>query len=225
MKHSLVFMLAAAMVVGGTGAVQAESGEVIEGMGAKLVRGVVNALTGVVEIPMQTVKGYKSGVGFIDNTPTSKTVGTVLGFFRGIGHGAGRTVYGVVEAAAFWSANPASNEGVGIPFDSDYAWEEGVRYSVFKPTLKEGLMPYPRKIVRGLSNGVLGILELPGQIVKGTKDDGITGLGVGAVKGIWFGASRAVYGLGDAVLFLIPNPEDQLGYAFEQEQPWQALID
>ena len=207
------------------GGMRADAGEIMEGMGHKLIRGTVNTLTGVVEIPMQTAKGYESGVGFIKNTPTSKTVGTVLGFFRGIGHAAGRTVYGVVEVVGFWSANPESNQGVGIPFDAEYAWQEGERYSIMKPTLKEGLMPYPRKIVRGASNGLLGILELPGQIVKGVRNDGVAGVPEGVVKGIWFTYSRGVYGLGDAVLFLVPNPEEQVGYAFEEKWPWGAFTE
>jgi len=37
--------------------------------------------------------------------------------------------------------------------------------------------------------------------------------------------SRGVYGIGDAALFLVPNPEDQVGYAFEEDWPWDALVD
>jgi putative exosortase-associated protein (TIGR04073 family) len=226
MKHSMSFTLAALLVVAGTGVCQAETepGDVVEGMGKKLVRGVVNTVTGVVELPVQTIKGYKSGVGFIKNETGSKTVGTVLGFFRGIGHAAGRTAHGVVDVVGFWAANPESNDGVGIPLDAEYAWEEGTRYSIMKPTLKEGLMPYPRKLVRGLGDSFLGILELPGQVLKGVRDDGVAGLPMGLVKGVWFSSSRVVSGA-DAVLFLAPNPEDQLGYVFEQAWPWESLTE
>jgi len=200
-------------------------GEAVSGMGKKLVRGLVNTTTGIVELPMQTYKGYKEGLGFIKNEPTSKAVGTVLGFFRGVGHAAGRTCYGVVDVAAFWSANPEDNEGVGIPLDAEYAWEMGERYSVLKPNLKEGLMPYPRKIVRGLANGLLGIVEVPGQIVKRAKAERpLIGVPLGVAKGLWFWTGRTIYGYGDAVLFLVPNPEDQLGYGFEEEWPWSALV-
>ncbi|MDA0321508.1 MAG: hypothetical protein O2923_02155 [Verrucomicrobia bacterium] len=207
------------------GDVAAASDEVLPGMGHRLVRGTANTVTGVVELPMQICKGYKSGVGAIKNPLLSKTVGTVLGFFRGIRHAAGRTTYGAVEVVTFWSANPESNEGVGIPLDAEYAWEEGERYSVKKPSLKEGLMPYPRKIIRGVSNGFLGVLEVPGQIYRGVCDDGLIGAPIGLVKGLWFGVGRSIYGLGDAALFLLPNPKEQVGYAFEQEYPWGAITE
>jgi len=161
MRYVLTVAVGLLLVLGTT--LQAEDApeEIVKGMGKKFVRGAVNTVTGIVELPVQTVKGYKNGLGLIKNKPLSKTVGTVLGFFRGIGHAAGRTLYGVVDMAAFWAANPESNEGVGIPLDAEYAWEEGQRYSIFKPNLKEGLMPYPRKIVRGLGNGLLGSLKCP----------------------------------------------------------------
>ncbi len=206
-------------------AAQAASDEVVPGMGNKLVRGFVNGITGIVELPMQTIKGFNNGLSVIENEPLSKTAGTVLGFFRGVGHAAGRTAYGGIEVVTFWLPNPESNDGVGIPLDADLAWEQGEQYSIFKPNLKEGLMPYPRKIVRGVANGFAGIVEVPGQIVKGVSDDGAVGIPVGAVKGVWFWFGRSASGYGDAILFLAPNPPDQVGYAFEQEWPWDALVD
>jgi len=91
---------------------------------------------------------------------------------------------------------------------------------VFEPTLAEGLSPYPNKLLRGLGNGVLGIAELPGQIIKGADDGNVV---LGLVKGLWFSASRVHYGMNDVFGFLGPNPPDTRGYAFEQEWPWDAL--
>ena len=69
---------------------QAANENIVAGMGNKAVRGVIDLATGIVELPMQTCKGYKKGCGPIKNKPLSKTVGTVLGIFRGLSHSAAR---------------------------------------------------------------------------------------------------------------------------------------
>jgi len=193
-----------------------------DGMITKGSRGLVNTLTGWIEFPAQIIKGYDRGVGFIDNEAGSTVVGTVLGIFSGASHAVGRTGYGVLELFGFWTANPASNDRNGVPLDGKYAWNEGEAYSIFEPTLGEGIEPYPNKLVRGLGNGVGGILELPGQTIKGAGDgELLTGLG----KGLWFSVSRVAYGFGDVFGFLVPNPPDQMGYAFEQKWPWDSFSD
>lgn len=198
----------------------------VVGMGHKFLRGTVNTLTGIAEIPMQTYKGFDNGFGPITYVPLSKTVGTVLGFFRGLGHGAGRMVYGAAEVASFFAPNHASSEGFGIPFDAEYVWEMGERYSVTKPNLKEGLMPYPRKFARGLSDGLFGVLEVPGQVVQGAQSENPwLGVPVGAVRGVWFAYGRTVCGVADAVLFLVPNPETQVGYGYDHVWPWEPLTE
>ena len=159
----------------------------------KAVRGVVNGVTGIVELPVQTYKGFKNGVGFIKNKPASTAVGTILGFFRGGGHAIGRTGWGFMELVGFWTANAKDNDGVGIPLDAEYAWEWGEQYSIFKPSLKEGVKPYGRKLVRGLADGILGIVEIPGQTVKGANEgNAVRGLG----RGVWYCFSRMLYGFG-----------------------------
>jgi hypothetical protein len=191
-----------------------------DGMITKGSRGLVNTLTGWIEFPAQIFKGYERGVGFIDNNAGSTTVGTVLGVFSGATHAVGRTGYGLLELFGFWTANPNTNHDVGVPLDAKYAWEDGEAYSVFEPTFGDGIMPYPNKLVRGLGNGIGGIVELPGQTAKGFRQDEP---GTGFVKGIWFSVSRIVYGFGDAVGFLLPNPPDQVGYSFEEKWPWDAI--
>ena len=57
----------------------AENEEVHPGMDDIPLNGVINLVTGVVEVPMQTYKGYTNIVGFIENEAGSKTVGTVFG--------------------------------------------------------------------------------------------------------------------------------------------------
>jgi len=197
-----------------------EKNEIVEGMGERAVRGVINSVTGIVELPVQTHKGYQKGFSFVKNKPLSKTIGTVLGVFRGLGHAAGRTTYGVLELATFWAAAPEDNDGVGIPLDAEYAWEAGEAHSLFKPNLKEGCAPMGRKLVRGAINGFLGVLELPGQAKKGFQEKKPL---QGIVKGVWFWWSRQVYGIGEATLFLVPNPKDIPGYSYSEAWPWDAL--
>lgn len=200
--------------------------EVLPGMAKKFGYGVVDTVTGIVELPVQTVKGYKKGVGFISHEPSSKAVGTVLGFFRGIGHAAGRTLHGAIDVVTFWTANREDNEGIGIPLDAEFAWQQGEAHSLFKPSLKEGLMPYPRKLGYGLADGFLGLVDVPAQVVAGARaDQPVIGVPVGAVRGLWFGVSRITTGLGDAILFLVPNPEETHGYAYSHDLPWGAFAE
>lgn len=194
--------------------------DVVAGMGEKAVRGFVNMFTGIVEVPAQIIKGYKKGFEPIENEVGSKTVGTVLGFFRGFGHAGGRMSWGALELFGFWAVNPEDNEGVGIPFDAEYAWEEGEQYSILDPSFEEGIQPIKEKLLRGAANGFLGLAEIPGQTIKGHQEGNVLkGLG----KGFWYGFSRGVYGMGDIFSCLVPNPKDNPGYAFEEKWPWDAL--
>ena len=204
----------------GVGPSFAATEDIKQGMIEKAKRGVVDMFTGIVELPVQTVKGYKKGFKHIKNEAGSKTVGTILGIFRGFGHAAGRTAWGAMELFGFWTANPADNDGIGVPLDAQYAWEEGVQYDLFDPSLKEGVKPMGRKLVRGLGNTFLGIAELPGQIIKG-KNEGR--LGQGIVRGVWFWLSRGVYGISNIYTALVPNHPDNPGYAFDGEWPWSTL--
>ncbi len=188
----------------------------------KAVRGAVNMVTGIVELPMQVCKGYKNGVGPIKNEAASKTVGTILGFYRGIAHGVGRTGWGALELFGCWTANPEDNKGIGVPLDAEYAWEWGDQYSIFKPTLKEGVAPIGRKIVQGAANSFTAIAELPGQTIKGVKDgEPVKGLG----RGVWYWWSRQGYGAAYLIGFLAPNPPDNPGLPLNSEWPWSALVD
>jgi len=221
MKHVIV----AAILVAGSFSAQAADEEVLPGMAKKLGYGLVDTVTGVVELPVQIMKGYQNGFGPIKHKGTSKAVGTILGFFRGIGHGAGRTLHGAINVVTFWSANREDNKGIGIPLDDTFAWQEGTRYSIMKPNLKEGLMPYPRKLGYGLADSFLGLVDVPAQIVVGSRaENPYTGVPVGAVRGLWFGVSRMTTGLGDAVLFLLPNPEESHGYSYSGNLPWDGFF-
>ena len=217
MRNLLILILAVLLI---TPAAYAATDNVAEGMFNKAVRGAVNLITGIVEIPAQIIKGYSKGFEPIENEVASKTVGTVLGLFRGVGHAAGRMGWGALELVGFWAVNPEDNEGVGIPLDAEYAWEEGVQYSIFEPSLEEGIKPIGNKLMRGLGNTFLGIAELPGQTIKGANE-GNPILGVG--KGVWYWFSRELYGIGSIFTCIVPNPEDNPGYPFSTEWPWETL--
>jgi putative exosortase-associated protein (TIGR04073 family) len=196
-----------------------------ERMGRKALRGAVDVVTGVVEVPMQVYKGYDNGFGPIKNKPASKAVGTVLGFFRGLGHAAGRVTHGGRELVCFWSADQATDEGTGVPFDAEYSWEIGEQYSYFKPNLKEGVTPVGRKLTLGVANAFTGIVEVPNQIVKANRDgDNVV---IGAGKGVYYFISRTIYGATDVIslFFLVPNQEDTYGYAYSSRYPWGELSD
>jgi len=213
------FLMLFVMVFAATSAF-ASAEEVVEGMGKKAVRGAVNIVSSPVEFPAQIIKGFQNGFEPIENAFCSKTVGTVLGIFRGISHGAGRLGWGLLELAGFWTANPQDNEGVGIPLDAEYAWEEGVQYSIFEPSFEEGIKPVGRKLARGVGNGFFGIVELPGQTLRGASEGNVF---KGVLKGFWYWMSREAYGLGDIYTVLAPNPPDNPGVAFNGEWPWTVM--
>lgn len=218
MRKILVSLLAVVAILLSTAVSYAASNELIEGMVAKLWRGVVNTFTGWVEFPAQIVKGYNEG--FMDNED-DKIGGAIVGILDGIGHSAGRTLSGVTDIIGFWAAGPRTNEGIGLPLDAEYAWEEGKPYDLFNPDFTEAtVMPVGKKLMRGLGNGLLGIAEIPGQIIKGISG-GAPDLGI--VKGIWYFYSREVAGLSDIATVILPNPEDTKGIAFDEEYPWEAF--
>ena len=221
MRKKLTVVLAVAIFAFSATASYAATGEeLVEGMGKKLVRGVINTFTGWVEFPAQIIKGYNEGfMGDEDN----KILGTIAGIFDGIGHSAGRTLSGLTDLVGFWAANPESNEGVGFPLDAEYAWEEGTPYNYFDPNFKDAaLVPAGNKILRGAGNTFFGFVELPGQIVKGVAN-GAPDLGI--IKGLWYWASREVYGLSELMTSLLPTPTDELGVAFDEKWPWTALTE
>jgi len=198
----------------------AASDDVLTGMGKKLFIGVVNIATGWVEIPAQIVKGYNRG-GF--GKKKNKVSGVVGGVFKGIGNGIGRTLSGVMDVAGFWAADPESNEGIGLHLDAEYAWEEGTAYDMFDPNFMDAtIIPIGKKLFRGVGNTVFGVVEIPGQIVKGVKDKSVD---FGIIKGLWYFASREMDGVADISTFYFAGPKDTKGMAFDEKWPWSALGD
>lgn len=82
-----------------------EAGQYASDAGTKLGRGVLNAVTGWVEVPKQTViGGREDGV-----------LGGFGGFFRGLALGVARTLAGGFEIATFWAPVPEQFEPVMQP--------------------------------------------------------------------------------------------------------------
>ena len=211
-KRILAVVLAAALLLSSVGMAYAATPEdLMMGMGHKLFRGVVNVLTGWVEIPAQIVKGYnKDNVG-----------GAFVGIFTGVYHGIGRTLSGCGEVAGFWAADPKDNAGIGIPLDAEYAWEEGTHYKWMEPNVGDGaLKPMGDKFLRGAGNALLGFVEFPGQIVKGIR---LGAYDLGIVKGLWYWYSREIDGIYDITTCLVPNPKDTKALPFDEKWPWTAL--
>jgi len=185
--------------------------ECIGGMGKKFARGVTNVFTGWIEIPTQISKGYKKAC----------FGGACVGVFTGLWHFVGRTFSGFGDMSGFWAADPASNEGVGIPLDAECAWEEGMHYSLTNPSFGDAtITPIGKKITRGLGNAAFGFLEVPGQLVKGMRNKACDW---GAGKALWYWFSREMDGVYDLATAPFPNPKDTMGLAFDEEWPWTAI--
>jgi putative exosortase-associated protein (TIGR04073 family) len=220
MKKIIVsIMLVACMLAWTAGiASAAETEKFIGGMGSKFVRGVINTFTGWIEFPAQIVKGFSRGFG---GDPDNKLAGVFVGIFDGVWQAVGRTMWGFRDMAGFWAADPANNDGIGIPLDAEYAWEDGTPYDPWKPDFAEGtIAPMGNKLLRGAGDALFGFVEIPGQIAKGIK---LRAPDVGIGKGLWYWFSRELDGIYDVVTFFVPNPKDNKGLAFDEKWAWTAL--
>jgi putative exosortase-associated protein (TIGR04073 family) len=77
-----------------------------------------------------------------------------------------------------------------------------------------------RKFGRGLSNVALGVLEIPGQIMETSQNEGLlTGLTLGTVKGVGYFVMRE----GAGVYELVTSPFPPYGPVISPEYPWERL--
>jgi len=220
MKVKIAILAFIMAIVFSCSAAEGATEDIMEGMWKKLSRGVVNVATGWLELPVQVVRGYKKAG---EEEAGKNWVGALGGIFKGIGCAIGRTAWGAVELVGFWTVNPEDNEGVGMHLDAEYVWQEGRKdaYGIFYDKEKD-VGPLGEKLLRGLGNTIFGFAELPGQIGKGVENKYMD---FGITKGLWFWASREVYGIADLLTLIFPTPEDNPGYYFEEEYPWDALAD
>ena len=206
-----------ALLIGSSFSALAADAVIKDGMADKGTHGVVNALSGWTEIPLQTYKGYHRGIKLNPEKPAlARTTGTILGFGRGINHAVGRTLLGVYQFVGFWSANPEDNNGVGIPLDGEYARDWGEPHGI---PIKEQPKPMVAKLKRGAVNFAASPVEIPYQMRFGKRTRYRTGLR----KGLWFGLSRVWSGTYEVVSFPVPSALETEGYAFDQERPGQEI--
>jgi putative exosortase-associated protein (TIGR04073 family) len=211
MKKVLVLLVASFIFIAFP--VHSENGNYFKSSVEKAKQGFTNLLTGWLEVPFQAVKGYKAGLG---EKEKNKLLGGFFGIFRGFVHGIGRTVDGAYEVATFALPNPKNNEGVGVPLDSKYVWQEGKQYSI----PNEGIKPIAKKAKRGFINSVFAIIDVPAQTGKGFKEDKPF---KGLAKAIVFPLGRFSSGIYDLVTFILPNDAEGYGYALTEKYPWDAL--
>jgi len=80
------------------------------------------------------------------------------------------------------------------------------------------------KLVRGATNFVTSIVELPKQTILTGRNHGTVGYVVGPIKGVGMTLYRAFIGLTETIFFLVPQP----GYydpMIEPEFVWQGWDD
>lgn len=219
MRRSLSLLAAILFLVSATTA-HAASESVSEGMVKKFKRGIINTFTGIIEFPIQIMKGYNEG--FMGDEK-NKLLGTTWGIFEGFGHAAGRTLSGIADVVSFWAVNPKDNKEIGIPLDAEYAWDKGEPRDLFDPNFTEAaITPVVNKFFRGAGNTLFGFVELSKQIKKGRAK---RYLDLGIFKGLWYWASREVSGISDLATAIFPNPEDTMGAAFDEEWSWDGFSD
>jgi len=218
MLKRLSLVLMAVLFIVSSLATYAAAGEVMDKMGEKFHRGLVNTFTGWIEIPLQIRNGYNQGFrANVDNKLAGVATGAAEGFFSA----AGRTATGLVDLFGFWAVSPASNEGVGLHTEAEDPWEDGEIYDLMSPTVQEATIePISEKLKRGIANTLFGIAEVPGQIKKGMEEGSVLS---GTLKGFWYFLSREISGLQDLVTLVFPTPKGAVGNNFVEEWPWSAL--
>jgi len=202
------------------GSVFAAEDVLVDGMGEKGTHGLVNIATGWMELPMQVYKGYHGGIGGIEHPEVGRPLGAVAGALRGAGHTIGRTAWGVVQLGGFWTRNPTDNADLLQLYDSEYAWETGVKKPIGCPKVEDGMERVGHRIERGYRNLFAGLGEIPGQARK-AHDQSLFLFGV--PKGVWYASSRLVYGAGDIVLSPFPSDDINRNVPFEEVEPWDAV--
>jgi putative exosortase-associated protein (TIGR04073 family) len=188
----------------------------------KFTRGVVNVVTGWVEIPAQIYKGYQKGfetetmITLKSSPAASRSIGALNGFFRGIGHAAGRTVWGVAECATFWAKDPLDNRNMLFLVDGEYAWSKGEPKPFCCPLPEDGLRKVGFRATRGLDDLFFGVSEIPCQtMVYWEKYDSLTMKVLGPFDGLWLGTSRMFNGAFELGLCLLPSPEERLQIPYD----------
>ena len=181
------------------------SDEVGNGMIEKGAHGVMNISTCWIELPMQVCKGYDRGIKAVENPALSRSVGTVVGVFRGVSHGAGRAGVGIYQLCGFWTASPHDNHGIGTRFDGEYSYERGEDEG---QSLDDKVNAMGAKAERGIFNIVGCPAAVPNEIHRtGSPSNSL-------IRGCWFTISRLWSGIYEFGTFLLPNERYTYGHSF-----------
>ena len=186
------------------------SGEVSSGMMEKGSHGVVNIGTCWLELPMQVCKGYDRGINSMENPAFSRSVGTVVGVFRGVSHGVGRAGVGIYQLCGFWTASPHDNHGIGTHFDGEYAYQQGEDEGL---SLDNTVNAMGTKAERGIFNIVACPAAIPNEI-HGTGNPSNS-----LIRGGWFTLSRLWSGIYELGTFVLPNERYTYGHSFGDHTP------
>ncbi len=219
MKKILLLMAILTFVSCAAGSLSyAASDDLLEGMFAKLQRGVLNTLTGWMEFPFKIEEGYTGG---LSGDGSQKILGAGAGILKGAYYAVGRTASGFQELLGFWAANPSDNEEAGVHLDGEYVNDSRHPYDYFEDGFTTAtVVPMGRKLLRGIGSAALGFMEIPGQIMKGIYE-GAPDAGVG--KGMWYFVSREYSGCVDIITSPLAGQIEEKGTAFDEEWPWQAF--
>jgi putative exosortase-associated protein (TIGR04073 family) len=180
--------------------------------------GIINTFTGWLELPYQVLKGLQNGS---PENNKNDLVGGVLGIFRGIVHGIGRTASGILQLVTCLLPNHQDNQGVGVPLDNEYAWQEGTEYCL----LKDGFLPLNEKALRGLTDAVGGVLEFPYQLKNASQQDSVKGGLLGVCKAIIYPVARVISGVFDLATLFLPNDSKTYGQPFDTKYPCPGLAE
>lgn len=107
-RRMAVFLLAIAMVGATTSSAHAVGSEIdtLGGIGTKLSRGIVNLVTGWLEIPKQISNVWQE---------SGAAPGLTLGFLKGFGFAVGRTAVGAYEIVTFPAPLPEGYRPIVSP--------------------------------------------------------------------------------------------------------------
>lgn len=179
----------------------------------KGLRGVVNLSTALLELPMQTAKGYKNGVAGMEGAGIANNFfGGILGLGRGVVHSTGRVLQGSSEIAGFWAADNSTNQYHGTNYDSLFAYE--TKTAATPMEFEPAVLNITNKAYRGAHNIISSPYEfLHHTGVQARQNKPLSGLS----KGIWVAGSRIWTGACELVSAPFPNSLDTVGNTFEKD--------
>ena len=191
----------------------------------KITRGCVNIVTGWTELPLQTYYGYEEGVDYgvvnlRENPAASRSLGTIIGLGRGIGHALGRTVWGVVDVVTFWAKAPTDDPDSQLLLDREYVWNERKPVNFSEPTIKAGARKIGYRATRGVDEIFFSLPEIPCQTQLYWEKYGNETFALGILNGVWLAGSRIFNGAADLLFCWLPGYESSLQIPYDENHQY-----